>query len=101
MKKKWILSLICVAMMACHKKAVPEISSRTDFPPPPKSSVQSFPENSPEAIAAGKIIFETRCNRCHDLKTPEGYTAQRWTAILLTMGPRARLNDEQVKQVRS
>ena len=90
-----------ILIAACHKKAVPEITSRTEFPPPPKSSIQPTVENSPEAIAAGKIVFETRCNRCHDLKETNGYTPDKWTTILQIMIPRARLNEEQAKQVRS
>jgi len=93
--------IVVVLLIACHKRAVPEITSRTEFPPAPKSSTQPLAENSPEAIAAGKILFETRCNRCHDLKVIDVYTPERWTAILQTMIPRARLNEEQAKQVRS
>ena len=101
-KQKLILPIALAGLiLACHKKTVPEISSRTEFPPPPKSSMPSLPANSPEAIAAGKTIFETRCNRCHDLKIVDVYTAERWTTILQTMIPRARLNEEQAKQVRS
>src|SRR5712671_2759740 len=100
--KKIVVSLSWVLLiLACHKRAVPEITSRTEFPPPPRSSVKATVENSPEAIAAGKIIFETRCNRCHDLKVVDGYTPERWTSILQIMIPRARLNEEQAKQVRS
>jgi hypothetical protein len=100
---KNLISFILIAevFISCHKKTAPSISSRTEFPPAPKSSVRSFPENSPEAIAAGKVIFETTCNRCHDLKVVDVYTSERWNAILQTMIPRARLNEEQGKQVRS
>jgi cytochrome c5 len=102
MKKIILLSLVCSAIaMACHKKTVPEMTSRTDFPEPPKSAKSPVVENSLEAIAAGKILFETKCNRCHDLKDTKVYTADRWATILRTMIPRARLNDEQAKQVTS
>jgi mono/diheme cytochrome c family protein len=102
MKKILFLSLICAAVAAaCHKKAVPEITARTEFPPAPKSSIKQLAENSPEAITAGKTIFETRCNRCHDLKDTKGYTPDRWTSILQIMIPRARLNNEEAKQVTS
>ena len=103
MSKKFFIPflILVVCSTACHNKAVPVISSRTEFPPAPKSSSQSLVENSPEAIAAGKIIFETRCNRCHDLKVIDVYTTARWTTILQTMIPRARLNEEQAKEVRS
>ena len=92
---------ITILITACHKKAVPEITARTEFPSAPKSSAPPTVENSPEAIAAGKTIVETRCNRCHDLKVVDVYTPERWASILQTMIPRARLNEEQAKQVRS
>jgi len=93
--------ILTILITACHNKAVPVIPSRTEFPPAPKSSAHPVVENSPEAIAAGKMIFETRCNRCHDLKVVDVYTAERWTTILQTMIPRARLNEEQAKEVKS
>ncbi|MDP4265020.1 MAG: hypothetical protein Q8941_21005 [Bacteroidota bacterium] len=99
--KTGVLFLLAVIILSCHNKAIPEISRRTNFPPAPKPARQPIAENNPEAIAAGKIVFETRCNRCHGLKDIKGYTSQRWTTILQTMIPRARLNDAEAKQVRA
>jgi cytochrome c5 len=101
MKKIVILLFISgIAVMACHNKAVPVISARTEFPPAPRSA-KSIVENSPEAITAGKVIFETKCNRCHDLKIVDAYTSERWTTILQRMIPKARLSEDQSRQVRS
>jgi cytochrome c5 len=102
MKKLLTFYLFCsVVAIACHKKAVPEITSRTEFPPPPKSAKLPIAENTPEAIAAGKAVFETKCNRCHELKDTKIYTTDRWTSILRIMIPRARLEEEQARQVTS
>jgi cytochrome c5 len=100
MKKITLILFTCSAIaLACHKKAMPNVSSRTDFPPAPKTP--KLPENSPQAIAAGKTLFESRCNRCHDLKEPKEYTSERWTPILQSMIPKARLNEEQAKELTS
>jgi len=100
MKQFIAISLICsVFAVACHKQAVPVITARTAFPEAPKSTEPLIVENSPEAIAAGKILFETRCNRCHDLRDTKGYVTERWASILKIMVPRARLNEGQAKQV--
>ena len=101
MKKLMILSVACLfIILACHKNAIPEITTRTKFPKAPKK-VSTVVENSPEAIAAGKIIYEGKCARCHDLKDPQNFYTDSWTGILKTMIPRARLDDEQSKQVTS
>ena len=102
MKKAFVLlSILAAGIAACHNKSVPVIPARTEFPPSPRSTVKPLAENSPEAIAAGKLVFDTRCTRCHDLKAVDAYSSERWTTILQTMIPRARLNEEQAKQVRS
>lgn len=88
-------------VMSCQKKAVPVIAERTQFPDAPKSTEPVINISSPEFIAAGKTLYKGKCNRCHDLKKPDAYTAERWTSILQTMIPRARLSDEQAKQVRA
>ena len=96
-----ILAVACLfIILACHKNAVPEITTRTKFPKAPKK-VSAVVENSPEAIAAGKIIYEGKCNRCHSLKNSQNFSSDSRTFILKTMIPRARLDDEQTKQVTS
>jgi mono/diheme cytochrome c family protein len=100
-KSLFALSVLTAMVVACHNKSVPVIPARTEFPPSPRSTVKPLVENSPEAIAAGKLIFDTRCTRCHDVRVVDAYTPERWATILQTMVPRARLNEEQAKQVRS
>ena len=100
MKNLFVLALLCsVIAVACHKKAVPVISDRTEFPPAPRSAKQPAADNNPETIAAGKTLYEGKCGRCHDLKDPKIYSTDRWSTILKAMAPRARLNDEQTKEV--
>lgn len=99
--KKYILSAILASslLLACHKKAVPVITSRTEFPTPPKSTQPVISPATPEFIAAGKTIYEGKCNRCHDLKAPVEFTAGRWDGILKSMIPKANITDDQAKQV--
>jgi cytochrome c5 len=83
--------VIAAITLACNKKALPTITERTKEPPPPaKKAVDVKPD-----LATGKIIFTNRCGNCHDLPKPEQYTARRWDGILLSMIPKARLNNEQ------
>lgn len=76
---------------ACNKKALPTITQRTTEPPAPvKKTIDIKPD-----VETGKVIFTSRCGRCHDLPKPEQFTPQRWDGILSYMIPRARLTDEQ------
>lgn len=76
------------------------MSNRTNFPPPPRSAHLPF-DDKPESIAAGKIIYESHCNRCHELKDTRIFARDHWTTILKTMIPRAKLDSQQARQVTS
>jgi cytochrome c5 len=101
------LSLLIVA--ACSKKTVatkePVIPKREPTWAPKHFSSDTVlkvdPQFSSDAAfaAQGKAIFETRCNRCHELKDVPGYTERSWAGILQTMAPRARLTETEKQQV--
>jgi cytochrome c5 len=100
MKKIMLLFIAGPLIIAsCHKKAVPAITERKEFPEPPKPGQAMADPGTPEFIAAGKILYEGKCNRCHDLRAPDVYSPERWTSILKLMIPRARISDDQGKQV--
>ncbi len=45
------------------------------------------------AIAAGQNTFNAKCGRCHGLKNPGDFTAERWEGIMDAMAPKAHLTD--------
>lgn len=78
-------------IIACHKKSVPVITSRTTEPAVPKTETANFVPDT----AAGKTLFATRCNRCHGLPDIPLYSSKRWDIILTSMIPKARLSKDQ------
>ncbi len=98
MKKVFFIPVIILSLItACHKKVIPAITDRTTDPPPPVSPVENI---TPDA-EAGKMIFASRCARCHGLPELNKYNAEKWESILKTMIPRARLDKVQEEHVKT
>jgi uncharacterized membrane protein len=98
--KKWIvagMAVVILVIAACHKKAVPTVADRTEQPPPPLKPVGGVATEAD--LTAGKTIYETKCTRCHAAKPVDTYTPERWTGILKSMVPKARLDSMQTAQV--
>jgi hypothetical protein len=95
MKKVIALSVLVVFIAAaCHKKTVPAASM------PPASSMDSaVAAADPAMIEAGKVVFNTKCTKCHAAKTVENYTVERWAGILHSMIPKAKLDETESAQV--
>ena len=120
MKKISTVALIALIVFACSRKTVttsetkiktetgnaetkvkaeaeaPLADSKTNSTAPIKTDAST---SSAEMIAAGKTVYTTRCGKCHGLKEVSAYTEQRWEPILKSMIPKARLNDDEAKQV--
>jgi mono/diheme cytochrome c family protein len=99
MKKTLTLVLLTLTVWACHRKSIPSdeiiLSNKNDT-----SSIKEPPVADAFNLAAqGKTVYTNRCARCHGLKNTENYTSQKWENILRVMIPKARLNDEEAKQV--
>jgi cytochrome c5 len=105
MKKVFALSLVlAVVAVACSKKSSPSKTIvTTTSQTPPTVVVVDAPKASPvpatEMVAAGKTVYEGKCNRCHGLKNTADYTADRWDGILRSMAPKAHLSDIETQQV--
>jgi mono/diheme cytochrome c family protein len=94
MKKVFALSLFIVLIaVACHKKAVPVASTPTATTEPAVAAAD------PALVEAGKSVFATKCTKCHPAKVVENYTTERWTGILKSMIPKAKLDETEAAQV--
>ncbi|SRR5260221_11415140 len=97
MKKVLALSVFIVILTAaCHKKAVPATTQTTTID---SASAVAAVSTDPVVIEAGHAIFTTKCTKCHALKVVDNYTTDRWTGILKSMIPKAKLDDTESGQV--
>jgi mono/diheme cytochrome c family protein len=95
MKATIIILIIAVIVFACHRKTV---ASSDNIVISNKTNNETKAVN-PEVASAGQKVYANRCGRCHGLKKTENYTVQQWDNILKSMIPKAKLNDDEAKQV--
>jgi len=95
MKATIIILIIAVIVFACHRKTV---ASSDNIVISNKTNNETKAVN-PEVASAGQTVYTNRCGRCHGLKKTENYTVQQWDNILKSMIPKAKLNDDEAKQV--
>lgn len=98
MKTTVTVLILAIIVFACHRKTVASsdniiISNKTN------AETSKIENANSEITSAGQTIYTTRCGRCHGLKKTENYTAQQWDNILKSMIPKAKLNDDEAKQV--
>jgi uncharacterized membrane protein len=83
--------------MSCHNKSVPTVATRTEQPAAPAKPAE--PVVSAADLEAGKVVFTTKCSKCHATKPVGNWTVEGWQPILKSMIPKARLDSVQSAQV--
>lgn len=85
-----IMPIIVFLFISCLPKKVSNTISTTE-------NQSRF---SPEILEA-KSVYENNCANCHKLYSPKEYTAQEWRQILVTMQKKAKITDDEVKNIYS
>ncbi|RYD89712.1 MAG: hypothetical protein EOP50_17130 [Sphingobacteriales bacterium] len=102
MKKILFASAVAALVVACAPKVTPAASTGT-APTPNATTAPATPTPAANPatakIEAGHQVYTAKCGRCHALKEPSHYTAERWVPILQSMAPKAKLNDEETANV--
>jgi mono/diheme cytochrome c family protein len=96
MKAIITILILTIIVLACHRKT---IASSDNIIISNKTNSTTKPNSNAGTASAGQTIYTNRCGRCHGVKKTENYTQQQWENILKRMIPKARLNDEEAKQV--
>jgi cytochrome c5 len=89
MKKFLFASLLMIAVYSCTKKATPVKSGTATQTTETETKVVA----SAEVIAAGKIVYEAKCGKCHALHATDEFTAAKWVPLVDAMAPKARLTE--------
>ncbi|HEX2605757.1 MAG TPA: hypothetical protein VHK91_00195 [Flavisolibacter sp.] len=87
MKKTATIAVLALLTFACSRKTVAT------------SETPKVDEAHVALVAQGKTVYTTKCSRCHAAKDVTAYTQERWTGILKSMIPKAKLNETESQQV--
>lgn len=87
-----IVAGIILVIAACSRKMIPAATKAEQ----PTSQSASSEETT---IAAGKVLYESRCSRCHGLPEVDKWSATQWEPIMESMAPKAKLTDVEKQQV--
>ena len=80
-----IAVLLVIAAVACS----PKVKTTTTAPAAVTDPVLLA------RISEGKMLYETNCNKCHELQNPGKFNEKEWTKNLDWMAPKAKITDEQ------
>ncbi|RYY87909.1 MAG: cytochrome C [Chitinophagaceae bacterium] len=100
MKKLIFASAMAALVVAC----APKVTTTTSTPsagtaPAPAAPAPAASNTATAKIEAGHQVYNAKCGRCHALKEPSNYTAERWVPIMQSMAPKAKLNEEETANV--
>ena len=107
------IAILSIALYSCAKK-ITNTSTKTVAENPikpvesPKQAVEAPKDvavqsndlkKEPAEVVTGKLVFESNCGRCHELKMPPTYNAEKWVKIIDWMAPKAKLDATQKENV--
>lgn len=94
MKKFLISAGIIAFVFSCAPKTMPVASDTSSSDAKPNAGARPSPEN-----AAGALVFNEKCGRCHDLPKPSDHTEAEWKPIIDRMALKAKLDSTQKANV--
>ena len=90
MKKQIAFLSVVTLLIACSPKIAKIINPVT-----PEQAASMTAE-----VNSGKVLYDSKCHKCHKLKTIDKYTVEEWSVILPKMAQKAKLesSDESLIQ---
>ena len=98
--KRFTTLATLVALIVLLAQCSPKTKTATTVTSPaPAKTDESVVKKQSDDIAAGKIVFDMNCGKCHKFKMPETLTTKQWDHILPGMSRKSNLNETQSAQV--
>jgi mono/diheme cytochrome c family protein len=91
-KLKWFFAiLILMAAISCKKSSTASLYTPT--------SIDATATATLEELQQGRTLYINNCARCHDLYSPDDYSASQWRSIMSSMAPKTRMTSSETTLV--
>lgn len=99
MNKKWSLLIVFAAILlaSCSNNEGITTTGGNNLYVPTASDTTATA--SLADLTAGRTLYMNNCNRCHQLHSPDEFSANRWDGILSVMAPRTSMTSDEVALV--
>ncbi len=106
--------MVAVCCKTTHPVATAKSSATSSLTPTPYSPAESYltpvpsdlgiaqkywPATTLDNLQQGYSIYEDKCTDCHEMKMPQDFTLEAWTAIMHKMARKAKLDSNQYQLV--
>lgn len=101
-KKAIVITLLCgisFMLAECSHKTTSAVSNSKETPATTVAELnRMYP---PEKMKIGQALFESNCNKCHQLYDPQTRTVDDWEKILEKMIPKTDVNGDDAQLLRA
>jgi len=102
MKKVLTLSVLVAASLVLSRCGSSKSTTVSKSEATPQNMVAEVKKNYTQAqMDQGKTIWQSHCNKCHKLYTPDSHSVSKWNNVLPRMTSRAHLNADEAGMVRA
>lgn len=84
-----VISILLLFLVACSAKLYV----------PTEQNVNKRETASLADLQQGHELYKNNCGKCHKLPSPNSHDSAQWKKVLEKMGPKAKLNQDQVALV--
>lgn len=98
MKKIFVIVSLTVIVIGCSKKIAP-VTTATPEKQSEATPVIVDAATKVVSLESGKLVYEAKCGKCHDLPAVDNYSAGRWVGLVDWMAPKAKLAEQEKADV--
>lgn len=100
MSRNYVLLIIVIVafLFSCNRKKVLDATTNKNQEIIKSDGIENK-ESTTIEIEHGKLIHQTKCNRCHIAHNPDSFDTTEWAFWVNKMAPKAKLTEDEKTQL--